>query len=165
MNFSLLHSLSAAVALSGTVLFLAGCAPTVNLATPDPIKVDINVQLDVYQKTPQHKAKEEQSGLQIAADRRLRSGEIQGLKNARVIGEDRDGFLKVLKEPADATYRAYADKVVTDENNDRAYLYSANAQTQNKPEEMVERDYAELWRERAFPGEWVQKEDGTWTQK
>ena len=29
---------------------LAGCkAPTVNLATSDPIKVDINMRLDVYQ--------------------------------------------------------------------------------------------------------------------
>ena len=165
MNFPPSHSQPAALALFVAALVLAGCAPTVNLATPNPIAVDVNVRLDVYQKTAPHKAKEEQSGLQIAADRRLRSGEIQGLKNARVIGEDRDGFLKVLKEPADVAYRAYTDKVVTDENADRAYLYSANAQTQNKPEEMVERDYAELWRERAFPGEWVQKEDGTWIQK
>ena len=144
---------------------LAGCAPTVNLATPDPIKVDVNVRLDVYQKSAPKKAKDEQSSLQIAAERRLRSGEIQQLKNDRVIGEDRDGYLKVLKEPTDPTYRAYADNVVNMENADRAYLYSANAQTQNKPEELVERDYAQLWRERAFPGEWVQKEDGTWNQK
>jgi hypothetical protein len=30
---------------------------------------------------------------------------------------------------------------------------------------MIESDYAQLWRDRAFPGEWIQKEDGTWTQK
>jgi hypothetical protein len=62
----------------------------VNLATPEPVKVDVNVRLDVYQKTAPTKAKEEQSSLEVAANRRLRSGEIQQLKNDRVIGEDRD---------------------------------------------------------------------------
>jgi uncharacterized protein YdbL (DUF1318 family) len=37
--------------------------------------------------------------------------------------------------------------------------------SQNKPLEMIEREYAQLWSDRAFPGEWVQKENGTWTQK
>ena len=58
-----------------------------------------------------------------------------------------------------------AQGVIAAENADRAYLYLANAQIQNKPLELVESDYAQLWRDRAFPGEWVQKEDGTWTQK
>ena len=144
---------------------LGGCSPTINLATPDPVKVDVGVRLDVYQKTPPTKAKEEQSSLEIAANRRLRSGEIQQLKNDRIVGEDRDGYLDLKNPPADATYLAYAKGVVASENADRAYLYLANAQTQSKPLELVESDYAQLWRDRAFPGEWVQKEDGTWTQK
>jgi uncharacterized protein YdbL (DUF1318 family) len=144
---------------------LSGCAPTVRLATPDPIKVDVAVKLDVYQKTPITKATEEQSSLQIAANRRLRVGEIQNLKNDGIIGEDRDGYLNLRKPPQDTKYLAYAQGIVSAENTDRAALYLANAQTQSKPLELVERDYAQLWRDRAFPGEWVQKEDGTWTQK
>jgi len=144
---------------------LGGCSPTINLATPNPIKVDIGVQLDVYQKTSPTKLKEEQSSLEIAANRRLRSGQIQQLKNDRVIGEDRDGYLDVVKPPADPKYLAYAKQVVAAENADRSYLYLANAQSQNKALELVERDYAALWSDRAFPGEWVQKEDGTWIQK
>ena len=144
---------------------LAGCAPTVNLVTPEPVKVDVAVKLDVYQKTPITKAKEEQSSLQIAANRRLRVGEIQNLKNDGVLGEDRDGYLNLRKQPQDPKYLTYAQGVVSAENADRAALYLANAQTQSKPLELVERDYAQLWRDRAFPGEWVQKEDGTWTQK
>jgi uncharacterized protein YdbL (DUF1318 family) len=151
--------------LTGLGLALAGCTPTVKLATPDPIKVDIGVRLDVYQKTPLTKAKEEQSSLQIAANRRLRVGEIQSLKNDGVIGEDRDGYLDLKKQPQDPKYLAYAQGIVSAENADRAALYLTNAQTQSKPLELVERDYAQLWRDRAFPGEWVQKEDGTWTQK
>lgn len=144
---------------------LVGCSPTVNLATPNPVKVDIGVRLDVYQKTPPTLKKDEQSNLAIAANRRLRSGEIQQLKNDRVIGEDRDGYLDVRKPPDNATYLAYAKGVVTSENADRSFLYLANAQAQSKPLEIIEGEYAKLWADRAFPGEWIQKDDGTWTQK
>jgi len=144
---------------------LGGCSPTINLATPEPVKVDVGVRLDVYQKTAPTKVKEEQSSLQIAANRRLRSGQIQQLKNDRVVGEDRDGYLVLRVQPADPKYLAYAQSVVADENADRSFLYLSNAQAQNKPLEMIERDYAQLWSDRAFPGEWVQKENGTWIQK
>ena len=147
---------------------LGGCAPTINLATPNPIKVDVGVRLDVYQKTAPTKAKEEQSSLEIAANRRSRSGQIQQLKNDGVVGEDRDGYLDIMskKKPAlDPKYLAYAQGVVSTENADRSFLYLANAQTQNKPLEDIEREYAQLRSDRAFPGEWVQKENGTWTQK
>jgi hypothetical protein len=170
VNFSLshLHFQAGAPALAGLLVSaccLGGCAPTINLATPNPIKVDVGVRLDVYQKTAPTKAKEEQSSLEIAANRRLRSGQIQQLKNDRVIGEDRDGYLDLRNPPADPKYLAYAQGVVSAENADRSYLYLANAQTQNKPLEDIEREYAQLWSDRAFPGEWVQKENGTWTQK
>ncbi|MCE0522521.1 MAG: YdbL family protein [Methylacidiphilales bacterium] len=145
--------------------FLGGCSPTINLATPNPIKVDVAVRLDVYQKTAPTKAKEEQSSLEIAANRRLRSGQIQQLKNDGVVGEDRDGYLDLRKRPTDPKYLAYAQSVVDAENADRSFLYLANAQAQNKPLEMIEREYAQLWSDRAFPGEWIQKENGTWIQK
>ncbi len=170
MNVFLSHFYPRASALPLTGLMLAilaleGCSPTINLATPDPVKVDVNARLDVYQKTAPTKAKEEQSSLEIAANRRLRIGEIQQLKNNRIVGEDRDGYLDIRNKPADPQYLTYAQGVVTAENADRSYLYLANAQSQSKPLELVESDYARLWRDRAFPGEWVQKEDGTWTQK
>jgi uncharacterized protein YdbL (DUF1318 family) len=169
VNFS--PELSTKIMLAGraglvlAAVGLAGCSPTVNLATPEPVKVDVNVRLDVYQKTAPTKAKEEQSNLQIAANRRERSGEIQQLKNNRIIGEDRDGYLDLRQPPADPNYLAYAKGVVDAENADRSFLYLANAQSKSEPLELAERDYAQLWRDRAFPGEWVQKEDGTWIQK
>jgi len=144
---------------------LSGCIPTINLATPEPVKVDVTARLDVYQKTAPTKAQEEQSSLEIAANRRLRSGQIQQLKNDRVVGEDRDGYLAMKNPPADPKYLAYAQGVVGAENGDRSFLYLSNAQAQNKPLEMIEREYAQLWSDRAFPGEWVQKENGTWIQK
>ena len=153
--------------MAGAVGFfcLTGCAPTINLATPQPLKADIAVRLDVYEKTSPSKAKDEQSSLEIAANRRLRSGEIQQLKNDSVVGEDRDGYLAIIRKPTDVKYLQYAQSVVNAENADRSFLYLANAQAQNKPLELVERDYAQLWNDRAFPGEWVQKENGTWIRK
>ncbi len=170
MNYSLshFHFRSGAPSLAGILVCgysLAGCSPTINLATPEPVKVDVALRLDVYQKTNPTQAKQEQSSLEIAANRRARSGEIQQLKNDRVVGENRDGYLDIRREPKDAKYLAYAQKIVTDENADRAFLYLSNAQSQNKPLEVVEREYAQLWSDRAFAGEWVQKENGTWTQK
>jgi uncharacterized protein YdbL (DUF1318 family) len=144
---------------------LTGCAPTINLATPKPVTVDIGVRLDIYQKTPPTKAKDEQSAISVAKDRRLRSGEIQQLKNDRVVGEDRDGYLALRTTPADPKYLAYAKGIISDENADRSFLYLSNAQAQSKPLEEIESQYAQLWHSRAFPGEWIQKDDGTWTQK
>ncbi len=144
---------------------LAGCAPTINLATPEPVKIDVGVRLDIYQKTPLTKAKDEQSSLTVAANRRLRSGEVQQLSSQHIIGEDRDGYLALKTPPKDPVQLANAQKIVADENADRAFLYLANAQAQNEPLEMVEGNYAKLWRDRALAGEWIQNEDGTWTQK
>jgi uncharacterized protein YdbL (DUF1318 family) len=143
---------------------LTSCAPTVNLATPAPIKFDVGVRLDIYQKSPP-KPKNEETALQIAYNRRTRSGEIQQLKNDRVVGEDRDGYLDLRNLPSNSSYAAYAKDVINSENADRTVLYLANAQSQSRPLEMVESDYAKLWYDRAFPGEWVQKEDGSWIQK
>lgn len=168
LSSSHLHSLAGPSSLAGILIgvtCLCGCTPTINLATPDPVKVDVAVRLDVYQKTAPTKAKEEQSSLEIAANRRLRSGQIQQLKNDGVVGEDRDGYLDMKSPPKDATYLTYAQGVVSAENADRSFLYLSNAQAQNKPLEMIERDYAQMWSDRAFPGEWVQKENGTWTRK
>jgi len=144
---------------------LAGCAPTINLATPQPLTANINVRLDVYEKTSPNKAQDEQSSLEISKNRRLRTGEIQQLKNDGVIGEDRDGYLALRRKPDDPKYLTYAQSVVNAENADRSFLYLANAQSQNKPLEEVESQYAQLWRQLAFPGEWVQNANGNWIRK
>ena len=69
---------------------MAGCsAPTVNLATGEPIKVDISMRLDVYNHNKEPAAR---AGGAIPADtpevrRRNRMADIQNSKNSRLIGE------------------------------------------------------------------------------
>lgn len=146
-------------------LLAAGCSPTIKVSTPDPVKIDVNMRVDVYSKSDPKKQKDEATQMQAAIARRARMAEVQSLKNDRVIGEDREGYLDVRKVPDDKKYAEYQQKIVSSENNDRAVIYLATAQKDGTPMEMVQRDYAKLWRERSFPGEWIQKDDGTWIQK
>lgn len=151
-------------AIGASLISLSACSPTVNLATPQPMKFDVGMRLDIYQKTPP-KSKDTESALQIAYNRRARVGEINKLKTEHVIGEDRDGYLAMRQPPTDPKDLAHANDLINAENADRTVLYLANAQAQSKPLELIESDYAKLWSDRASPGDWVQKEDRSWIQK
>jgi len=70
-----------------------------------------------------------------------------------------------VRLPKDQKYAAYVKKLVEDENNDRAVMYLAAAHKEGKPMELVQTEYAKLWRERSFPGEWIEQDNGKWIQK
>ncbi|MGD9896858.1 MAG: DUF1318 domain-containing protein [Candidatus Methylacidiphilaceae bacterium] len=146
----------------GIPLLLIGCSPTVRVTTPEPVRINVHMGVEVTEKQSAHAAP---VAPEVAERRRLRSGEIQGLKNAGVIGEDRDGFLAVVHPPADASYKQFADHVVQDENRDRLKLYMAQTKLQGKTFEEIQDEYARRWARRAFPGEYVQQPDGAWGRK
>jgi uncharacterized protein YdbL (DUF1318 family) len=147
-----------------STLFLFGCSPTIKVATPEPVKIDVNMRVDVYSKEKKADEVHVSEG-SVDQKRRLRMTEVQNLKNDRVIGESREGYLTVLKPPTDPKYASYAKSVVDAENTDRQVLYSVNAQKQGKPLAIIEREYAQTWSANAFPGEMIQKEDGSWIAK
>ncbi|MFM8364778.1 MAG: hypothetical protein ACKOAS_06445, partial [Verrucomicrobiota bacterium] len=71
-------------------LALASCkAPTVHLATPEPVKVDIAMRIDVYQhgKEEEKKSTAAPKSADAAKERTNRLAEIQALKNSRIVGE------------------------------------------------------------------------------
>ncbi len=144
-------------------LFIVGCAPTIRVATPDPVKIDVAMKVDVHTEESAKKINEDASSTRVAEDRRARMAEVQNLKNDRVAGEDRDGYLVIRQAPTDPKYADYAKRIVQEENNDRVLLYMRSAREQGKPLELAQREFAKLWRERAFPGELVQQDDGSWT--
>lgn len=92
-------------------------------------------------------------------------GEVQNLKNDRVVGENRLGFLTIVRLPEDPGYAAYAQKIVRAENRDREVLYVQIAKREKEPLQVVEGEYSLLWREHAFPGEWIQLKAGEWVEK
>lgn len=159
------------------VLTIGGCkTPSINLATSQPIKVDIAMRLDVYQHeangaspaaTPKPggppTAKVESSGRH-----KDRQADIQTFKNSALVGEAHDGLLVILKAP-DGETGDFLRHTVAAENADRMAGMKASAKAQNLSLAEVQTGQGELWRNRAFKGEWIEikKPDGSyaWTQK
>ncbi len=97
MKFLAAFSGALAVALSGCSL------PQIQLGTPEPIQVDINMRLDVYQyeegtkQSPTATPTPVPSG-DLAMRREDRAADVQVFKNSRLVGEGADGLLVILEE-------------------------------------------------------------------
>lgn len=149
---------------------LSGCkAPTVNLSTPDPIKVDIAMRLDVYQyssnstKTAAQKPGAPQAPVDAESRRRNRMADIQDFKNNRFAGENHEGLVVILETPSD-DYGDYIKKTVAAENADRMEMMKKEAETKKTSLPEIQAQRADLWRKRAFKGEWIEvlQPDGSW---
>lgn len=161
--------------LISCVLLLSGCAlPPVQLTTPEPVKVDINVRLDVYQhedkkKTPAapESSSQDTGKIDINAlkkQSRNRMGDIQLFKNNRVIGENHLALLKIRNKPP-GEWGTYIETTVTAENKDRQLLMKHLADKDNTSLEAVQKTQAKLRRDQAFNGEWIEilNPNGNWT--
>ncbi|MBA3960531.1 MAG: DUF1318 domain-containing protein [Chthoniobacterales bacterium] len=160
---------------AGALLTCASCSlPPLSLSTPQPIKVDLAMKLDVYQHSPPGAEKKPatvgpaETAEQVQDRRRLRLGELQPLKNARFIGENHLGLLEVRNAPP-GEYGDYVRETVASENKDRASLMDGLAKNQKISLPDVEKEQAAIAANNAFSGEWVElpKPDGTyaWKQK
>jgi hypothetical protein len=147
------------------LLLAAGCGPTVNLSTQKPLEVDVTLRVDIYQHRVPGDAATAAAGPTGDAEkqRRTRMSEIQTLKNSRLVGENRFALLTIRELPS-GRYGDYVTATVEAENADRTALMRAMAADRRRPLAEIEAEQAKLWRERAFPGEWieVQAADGTW---
>lgn len=152
-------------------VLITGCSgPTVNLATPEPVKVDIAMRLDVYQHAKENE-KNDSSPTNMAEpgnDRLNRAADIQTLKNSRLIGEGANALLAIrVESPGD--YGDYIRKTLEAENADRMVLMKAQAAHEKIPLPAVQKKQADLARKMAFKGEWIEieKADGSkeWIQK
>lgn len=85
--------------------------------------------------------------------------EIDALKADGIVGEDKNGFLKLRKEAAGK------QAVVSAENADRAVIYKKIAEQQGVSVDVVGQHRARQIAERAKKGEWLQGGDGNWYQK
>jgi uncharacterized protein YdbL (DUF1318 family) len=148
-------------------ILCAGCkAPTVNLSTPDPIVVDINMRVDVYERGGGSSAAKPSPSADVpAADarRRSRMGDVQTFKNSRLVGEGRDGLLVVLSRP-EGSYGAYVERIVAEENADRLLVMRQLAAERKLSLADVQAQQGELWRNRSFSAEWIEvpQDNNTW---
>jgi len=99
---------------------------------------------------------------QALKNRQMRYREVQTQKIAGTIGEDNQGFLQVLREAPGVP------DLAASENADRQVIYQAIVdQNQLGAEGMakVKEVFAEVQREKALPGEFIQLPSGDWIRK
>jgi uncharacterized protein len=147
----------------------SSCTPTIRLNTPEPVKIDVNMKVEVTTKNEGAAAATKGADSNQEASPRLRQRnritEVQSLKNDRLVGEGKNGLLKIQKVSPDPAYQEYCQKIVEAENTDRSLIYQIEADGQNKPLSFIISEYAKRLRESAFPGEWIEQDNGTWTQR
>jgi hypothetical protein len=149
--------------LSPLLVALNACKlPDVNLATPEPIEVNLNMRLDVYQYTgDEPKDKEAQKTVAEANERkRNRMAEVQTLKDNRLVGENHLGLLQVKELPA-GKWGEYVKKTVDEENEDRNTLMRNEAETQQKTLTEVQTEQWKLRLEKAYKGEFIEAPNET----
>lgn len=153
------------------LLSLAACSlPDINLATPKPIEVNLNMRLDVYQFSGDAPADTEKAKTLAEATERMRnrSSELQELKNNRIVGEDHRGLLH-LREVPGGKWGDRVKQVITEENDDRLLIMRDQAQKSERTLIEVQQEQWKLRAAKAYKGEWVEiagEKEGTykWVQ-
>ena len=96
------------------------------------------------------------------SSRQQRYAELQQLKAQGAVGENSRGYVEVLKDGGNA------GSIAASENSDRKVIYQAIVQQNNLgPQGLgaVETAFAEVQRDKARGGDWVQSPSGQWSQR
>ena len=96
--------------------------------------------------------------------RKARSHELQARKAKAAVGENNQGFVRVLKPAGQAKDK----ELVEAENRDRNLIYNViTKQNHLGPEGLskVERAFAKVRENRARHGDWIQNPQGKWIRK
>ena len=93
-----------------------------------------------------------------------RKPKIETLKKAGSVGENKAGYLEVMKDKdgKDVKIEDADKKVVEDENKDRKAVYAAIAKKEGSTVDKVGELRAKQIRSKANEGEFIQGEDGKW---
>ncbi len=148
------------VVLATVVVAGAGCNTfDVNVAADEPIKVDLNMEVHVYQhgKADEDAAEARKSYKEVTTSVRNRMEEVQTLKDNRLVGENHEGLLSIREKPA-GEYGQYVEKTVKAENEDREFLMNREATERGMSMAEIREN---SWRHRnrkSFPGEWIEIE-------
>lgn len=93
--------------------------------------------------------------------RKQRYDRLAELKGRGVIGENKDGYISVLRHDPQTA------ELVKEENKDRKVIYQTIAEQNGLADaiQVIEEVFARVQREKAAAGEMVQQKDGQWKKK
>ncbi|MEO6052772.1 MAG: DUF1318 domain-containing protein [Chthoniobacterales bacterium] len=151
----------------GSLILLTSCkTPSVNLTTNDPVKVNIDMRLDIYEHGSP--TKQDVTKSTTTPKQRNRRADIMTMKISRIIGEGHDGLLAIRSEPAGGQAE-YVHISIRDENAERMKQMKQEAEEEKLPLPDIQKKKAELLRNQALKGEEIEVplENGTfkWIQK
>lgn len=112
--------------------------------------------------TQEYSLKEITPQVQTALEaRKARYNRIQELKQSGIIGENNKGYVSALES------NNAARQIVDEENQNRRVIYYAIAEQNGLEgkEEIVEKVFAEIKREKASSGEMIQLPTGDWVKQ
>ena len=141
-----------------------GCRlPDVNLATKDPLKVQMDVNINLYHHGDAPSGNADTTAAPESADETARrkynrQAEIQKLKDSRLVAETHRGLLHLRETPAGA-WGDYVRKTVDAENADRTVIMRQEAASQKRELHTVMEDHFRANVRHAFPGEWIEAPD------
>ena len=130
----------------------------VDVSAGEPIKVDVNMRLDVYQYKGDEPGKpdEAQKTYEEAVVRlNNRMAEIQQLKNNRFVAEDHRGLLHLRQKPA-GDWGNYVERTVNTENEDRTIVMRKVAKDSNRALHEVQTEQWKLRTDKAYQGEYIE---------
>jgi len=120
-------------------------------------------QLSVLRAESNYDIKQMTPAIQAAVqNRKIRYEELQRFKADGLIGETRQGFVKALQDSPQA------EQFASQENSDRKTIYQAIVnQNDLGPAGMgkVKAVFAEVQREKARAGDWIEQSSGEWIKK
>ena len=95
-----------------------------------------------------------------------RKPKIETLKKAGTVGENKTGYLEVMKDKDGKEVKIEdADKKIVDaENKDRTTIYTAIAKKEGSTVDKVAELRAKQIRSKANEGDYIQGEDGKWVK-
>ena len=162
--------------------FVLGCAK-VNLQTEKPLKVNINMRVDVYQHVVkdveaiegqiynQNKkinlngcfflesvyAQEFSSSVEKAIQRRKkRLSDIEEYAKQGVIGEGKNALLVVVAKKINSSLKKKVEELISEENKDRLVIYKATAAKNGVSLKNVEKIFFAAHYNHAQPGMWFE---------
>ena len=144
-------------------------ARNITLNTPEPVKVEMKVTMDIYRHDAPDAPSEATPGAPVAVDapdsedaakkRKFnRQEEIQTAKNSRLVAETHRGTLFLREKPA-GNWGQYVQKLIDDENADRMFLMRTEAERTRRQLNEIQKERWEANVKAALTGEWIEAND------